>query len=286
MKNIVWLASYPKSGNTWFRMFLANYEMNSKAPVSLDKIERTPIASSSVDFEDEIGLNPFELYPDEVDVYRPDMYRILSNKIEKDEENRYSKVHDAYTLNCYEEPIIPEDVSKCAVYFVRNPLDVCVSYANHGAKKVEKTFNFLFNDNACIGGGANGQLRQKLLSWKNHVLSWTRQSVIPVHLVRYEDMLLKPVETFGGIVRFLEMEYDEERLIRSIHNSDFKQLQEMEKENGFKERMQKSQQFFWKGRIGNYHDFLSEEQVRKIVEYNYETMKEFGYLDSKGNLCV
>jgi hypothetical protein len=60
-------------------------------------------------------------------------------------------------------------------------------------------------------------------------------------------MLQNTVETFGEIVRFLELKYDEERLIRSIHNSDFKQLQEMEREKGFKERMQKSKQFFWKG---------------------------------------
>ena len=286
MKNIVWLASYPKSGNTWFRMFLANYERNAETPVPLDEIESTPIASSSIDFEDEIGLNPFELYPNEVDAYRPDMYRVSSAKIEAKEENCYKKVHDAYTLNCNNEPLFPEDVSRCAVYFVRNPLDVCVSYANHGAKKIEKTFNFLLNEKARIGGSSDGQLRQKLLSWKSHVQSWTKQSVIPVHIVRYEDMLQNPVETFGGIVRFLELEYDEERLIRSIHNSNFKQLQEMERENGFKERMQKSKQFFWKGKIGNYHDLLSEEQIRKIVEYNYDTMKEFGYIDSDGNLTV
>ena len=66
MKNIVWLASYPKSGNTWFRMFLANYEQNAEKPLPLENIESPPIASSSVDFEEQTGLNPFELYPDEV----------------------------------------------------------------------------------------------------------------------------------------------------------------------------------------------------------------------------
>ncbi len=75
---------------------------------------------------------------------------------------------------------------------------------------------------------------------------------------RYEDMLLSPVKTFGGIVRFLGLEYEEERLKRAIYNSDFKQLQQMENENGFKERMQRNKQFFWKGKIGNYHDFLSQ----------------------------
>ncbi len=286
MKNIVWLASYPKSGNTWFRMFLANYEQNAEKPLPLEKIEATSIASSPVDFEEQTGLNPFELYHDEVGTYRPDMYRALSEKIERKEENCYKKVHDAYTLNMNNEPIFPEDVSRCVVYFVRNPFDVCVSFANHGANKIEKTFKLLLNEEAFIAGGSDGQLRQKLLSWGNHVQSWKNQSVIPVHIARYEDMLLSPVETFGGIVRFLGLEYEEERLKRAIYNSDFKQLQQMENENGFKERLQRNKQFFWKGKIGNYHDFLSKEQIDKIVEYNYNTMKEFGYIDKDRRLTV
>jgi hypothetical protein len=284
MKNIVWLASYPKSGNTWFRMFLANYEKDRESTVSFEEIESTPIASSAVDFEEQIGMNPFELYPDEVDSYRPDMYRILSEEVEKGK-ILYKKAHDAYTLNCNGEPLFPEEVSRCAVYFVRNPLDVCVSYSNHGAGKIEKAVDFVL-DEASFLAGKRKQLRQILMSWKNHVQSWKKQSAIPVYSVRYEDMLQKPVETFGGIVRFLSLEYDEERLKRAINNSDFRTLQNMEKEKGFHEKMQKCKQFFWKGKIGNYRDYLSEEQIKKIVEYNYDTMKEFGYIDNNGNLTV
>jgi hypothetical protein len=284
MKNIVWLASYPKSGNTWFRMFLSNYEKDRESTVSFEEIESTSIASSALDFEEQIGMNPFELYPDEVDSYRPDMYRILSEEVEKGE-IIYKKAHDAYTLNCNGEPLFPEEVSRCAVYFVRNPLDVCVSYSNHGAGKIEKAVDFVL-DEASFLAGKRKQLRQILMSWKNHVQSWKKQSVIPVYSVRYEDMLQKPVETFGGIVRFLSLEYEEERLKRAINNSDFRTLQNMEKEKGFNEKMQKCKQFFWKGKIGNYRDYLSEEQIKKIVEYNYDTMKEFGYIDNNGNLTV
>ena len=284
MKNIVWLASYPKSGNTWFRMFLANYEKDRESAVSFEEIESTPIASSAVDFEEQIGMNPFELYPEEVDSYRPDMYRILSEEVEKGK-ILYKKAHDAYTLNCNGEPLFPEEVSKCAVYFVRNPLDVCVSYANHGAGKTEKTVDFILDETSSLAGKRK-QLRQILMSWKSHVQSWEKQSAIPVHSVRYEDMLKKPIETFGGIVRFLSLEYDEERLKRAINNSDFRTLQNMENEKGFQEKMQKCKQFFWKGKIGNYRDYLSEEQIKKIVEYNYDTMKEFGYIDNNGNLTV
>ncbi|MEA4839526.1 MAG: sulfotransferase domain-containing protein [Bacteroidales bacterium] len=286
MKNIVWLASYPKSGNTWFRMFLSNYLKNSSEPLPLEEIESTPIASSAVDFEDIIALNPFELTPDEVDLYRPDLYRVISEEAWKNKEISYKKAHDAYTLNDIGQPLFPEEVSRSAVYFIRNPLDVCVSYANHSAKEIQKTFAFLLNEEASLAGGKNGQLRQILGSWKNHVQSWKKQTLIPVHFVRYEDMLQKPVETFGDIVRFLELEYLEERLERAILHSDFKLLQQMEQEKGFNERLQQSKHFFWKGKIGNYRDYLSKDQIDRIVEYNYDTMKEFGYIDESGALTV
>ena len=286
MRNIVWLVSYPKSGNTWFRMFLANYLKNTQAPASLEEIELTPISSNAVDFEDLIGLNPFELTAEEVDLYRPDLYRILSQNTEKTGEITYKKTHDAYTLNSDGEPLFPEEITRGAVYFVRNPLDVCVSYANHSAGKIDKTLNLIINEEAQVAGNRKGQLRQKLLSWKSHVKSWREQTLIPVHIVRYEDMRLNPVSAFGSIMTFLGFEYDEERLDKALINSDFKLLQQMEQENGFKEKMQKCKKFFWKGKIGNYREHLSEEQVKRIVDYNYDTMKEFGYIDEGGILTV
>lgn len=285
-KNIVWLASYPKSGNTWFRMFLANYLSNSLTPVSLEEIERTPISSNADDFEEICGLNPFELTEDEVDLYRPDMYRFLSENEDTEAGLLYKKTHDSYSYNAHNKPLFPKEVSKGAVYFVRNPLDVCVSYANHGASKIERTVQFIVNEKAQLAGKKSGQLRQQLFSWKNHVKSWQNQSEIPVHLVRYEDMKENPVAVFGSIVHFLGLEYDEERLKRAIINSDFKLLQKMEQEKGFREKLQKSESFFWKGKSGNYREHLSETQIQELVAYNYDTMKELGYLDAQGNLTI
>lgn len=286
MKNIVWLASYPKSGNTWFRIFLANYLSNSDNPISLEEIEQTPIASSAVDFEEIVGLNPFELTAEEVDLYRPDIYQTLSKEAKESGKILYKKVHDAYTLNAKGEPIFPDEATHCAIYFVRNPLDVCVSYANHSADNIESKANFILNEEASIAGKKSGQLRQILMSWRSHVNSWKNQNKIWTHFVRYEDMLQKPMETFGGIIQYLGLDYDQENLERAILFSDFKLLQQMEQENGFREKAQVCKSFFWKGKIGNYRDYLSAKQINRIVEYNYDTMKEFGYLDKEGNLTV
>lgn len=286
MKNIVWLASYPKSGNTWFRMFLSNYLRNSDIPLPLEEITHTSIASNAVDFEEIVGLNPFELTAEEVDLWRPDVYRLLSNGFAKNGEICYKKVHDAYTINANKEPLFPGEVSKSVVYFVRNPLDVCVSFANHSTCNIEEKVVQLLDEDASLAGKKRGQLRQILKSWKNHIESWQSQSSIPVHFAKYEDMLQDPVDTFGLIVRFLGLEYEEQRLERAIVNSDFKLLQQMEEENGFNEKKQHCKSFFWKGRVGNYKDYLTKEQISRIVEYNYDTMKAFGYIDKDGTLTV
>jgi len=286
MKNIVWLASYPKSGNTWFRIFLSNYLINSEAPLPLENIKRTPIASKATDFEDIVGLDPFELTADEVDLWRPDVYKFLSDEYALKEEICYKKVHDAYTINANKEPLFPKEVSKGAVYFVRNPLDVCVSFANHSACHIEEKVKQILDEDGNFTGKKKGQLRQILKSWKSHIESWQSQTSIPVHFVRYEDMLQNPVDTFGNIIQFLELKYEEQRLKRAIANSDFKLLQQMEEENGFGEKAQECKSFFWKGKIGNYKDYLTAEQINRIVEYNYDAMKEFGYIDSDGILTV
>ena len=283
MRNFVWIVSYPKSGNTWFRIFLTNYLKNGEIPSTLEEIESTPLSSDASLFENISGLNPFELSPDEVDLYRPDIYRYESKESEK---TCYRKTHDAYTLNAKGEPIFPAEISKGAIYVLRNPLDVCVSYANHGKMKIKKTINFLLNEKAEMAGKKSGQLRQTLLSWKGHIARWRNQQAIPIHFVRYEDMKLDPIKAFGECVRFLELEYDEKRLRRAIEYSDFEVLKEMEMTNGFNERLQNCNSFFWKGKIGNYRDHLSDEEIKQIVECNYDMMKAFGYIDQENILLV
>ena len=285
MKNISWLVSYPKSGNTWIRFFLTNYLQKSYGPIHTEQIQSISVANNSIDFEKYTGLNPFELTDDEVDLYKPYVYGGISEDFLVEKEYCFKKVHDTYSLNKNGIPIFPENYSKCALYLIRNPLDVCTSYANHCSTDIQNIIGFLLNENAVISKKGL-QLRQTLTSWQGHVQSWKNQNLIPIHFVRYEDMLQKPLETFGAVVRFLDLEYDEKRLQRAIGQSDFKLLQQMEQEKGFGEKMQLCKSFFWKGRIGNYRDFLSQEQIDRIVSYNCDTMKEFGYIDENGELTV
>lgn len=287
MSGIVWLASYPKSGNTWTRIFLTNYWRNSDTPAEINDLDRTPIASSREIFDDEIGVESGDLTLDEIDYYRPYFYQKFA---QLNDVTKYMKIHDAFTYLPDGRPLFPPEATKCVVYIIRNPLDVAVSYANHNASGVDQAVK-LMGDNThglCTTKKTiTNQLRQQLMSWSNHVLSWVDSDEdMRIHVMRYEDMIEKPLETFTELVNFVEEpEEDEpERIKRAIEFSSFENLRGQEDEDGFREKNPRSPVFFRKGKTGTWREDLSEELANQIMEDHHEVMLRFGYITEKAEI--
>ncbi|KAB2870631.1 MAG: sulfotransferase domain-containing protein, partial [Bacteroidales bacterium] len=95
LRKIVWLASYPKSGNTWFRVFLSNLLSESDQPADINNLYATPIASSRELFDEATGLSSAELTLDEIDILRPGVYSYAARN---SKEILFQKVHDAWLL--------------------------------------------------------------------------------------------------------------------------------------------------------------------------------------------
>ena len=276
-KNIYWLASYPKSGNTWFRIFLSNYLNDKSETISLDDISTGSIASSRLMFDDISALPSSELLQSEIDTLRPEIYKEFSQELEG---FSYNKVHDAYIM-VGEKPMFPEVVSAGIIYFIRNPLDVVISYANHSSIEIDKSIGCITDEKFGLSDSKkklNSQLRQYMGSWSNHVKSWTEQTNIPVLVIRYEDMLTDTYGEFKRALEFLNLDFNEDKFIKSIENSSFDNLKKTEAKDGFKERPLKTKSFFATGKSGNWKDKLSEEQINKVIEKNKEQMIEFAYL--------
>lgn len=276
-KNIYWLASYPKSGNTWFRIFLANYLNKNDEIVSLNEISTGTIASSRVMFDDVSALASSDLLQSEINKLRPDIYREFSNGLK---ENSYNKVHDVYSM-IDNKPMFPEEISAGVIYFVRNPLDVVISYANHSSIEIDKSIAAINNDNHRLAKskkGLNNQLEQELGSWSFHVKSWTQQDNMPIFIMKYEDMLIDTHNVFKNALAFLKLDFDEAKFEKAIENSSFKVLTELETKEGFKEKPIKTEKFFKTGKSGNWKELLSKEQIELIIEKNKEQMLKFNYL--------
>jgi hypothetical protein len=284
VKGILWLASYPKSGNTWFRVFLSNLLRGGDIPVGINDLERTPIASARGIFDDEIGFEVSDLTADEIDRLRPEVYTLLAQNAE---EPLYMKIHDAYIFLADSRPLIPQEATQCALYFIRNPLDVAVSFAHHSGWDFETSVRKMADDTFAFcskPGRLHNQLRQKLLSWSNHVISWVDRTPFPVCVIRYEDMKSNPLEAFTKAVRFSGLEHAAEQIQRAVDFSSFDVVRQQEEAEGFQEKSAASRRFFRKGQIGSWREELNEEQVKRIVQDHGDVMRRFGYLDEEGKI--
>lgn len=292
---IFWLASYPKSGNTWTRIFIANL-MSETGPIDINQLNTGNIASSRDWVEQALGFDINELSHDEIDKLRPLAYQYLSQHSDAIE---YHKVHDAYSyvddvkLNSNQistkinkQALFPNNATRGVLYLVRNPLDVAISFAHHCDWSIDTTINNMGNSQQVFCGGSNkfyNQLRQHLYSWSEHVQSWLDASHSNKLFVRYEDMKLRPFTTFTKIATFLELPHDEPSIKIAINNSEIKQLQAQEEANTFKEKSSGAERFFRKGIVGDWQETLTSRQVNQIVNDHGRLMNHFGYLDDEKN---
>ncbi len=278
-KKIVWLASYPKSGNTWFRAFLTALLNPGCSEVDINNLHPTTIASSRQLFDELAGVSSADLTNEEIERLRPQVYR--QNVLES-EDMIYHKIHDAWIRLPGGETLVPADVTHAVVYFIRNPLDVAVSFMHHLDVSAEKTVAIMNNASYAFCDRDDrlpNQLRQRLLTWSGHVRSWVDESGLPVIVLRYEDMLASPVETFSRAVSFLGLNHTPVEIQAALDLCTFARMRKQEEEKGFSEKSARAESFFRKGIAGDWQNVLTREQVDRITREHGEVMGRFGYLE-------
>lgn len=294
MGGIYWLASYPKSGNTWFRTFLANLLSGLDTPVDINDLSHT-IASSRGWLDEVLGFDTAELHPDEVDRLRPHVYRWSLRASAPS----YHKIHDAYHMVGGEpgagggappgaaapEPLTSREATLGALYIIRNPLDVAPSYANHRGSSIDSAIAAMADPAHAFATGTKGlpvQVRQRMGTWSQHVLSWVDAPGLDCTVIRYEDMQRTPLATFTRAVQFLRAPDDPARIEKALEFSRFDTLAQMERERGFREKSPRTGSFFRKGTTGDWRDTLTPPQVRAVIDAHGPVMRRFGYLDERG----
>ncbi len=277
MKRIVWLASYPKSGNTWIRALLANYGSGSDAPVDINALGGGPIATARMWFDEWSGIEASAIDPAVVQRLRPEVYRCLAREAD---ETLYMKVHDAWTFTDRGDPMFPADITVGVVYILRNPLDLAASCAHHWGCGLRQAVTYLCEPDLVERDvrGLPDQLGHRLGSWSEHVQSWLDESGLPVHLVRYEDLRRDPQGTFAGVIRFCGLDENEARILRAVAFSSFDELQRQETDKGFRERSTHAPgPFFRRGEVESWRDELPFDLAARLVESHGETMRRLGY---------
>ncbi|MEI6285895.1 MAG: sulfotransferase domain-containing protein [Bacillota bacterium] len=282
MDGIVWLASYPKSGNTWFRTFISNLISEPDEEISINNMKTDGIFSSRGIVDSITGIETANMNANEIDRLRPSVFNHLAQIAEK---RLFIKAHDAYTYLDDGLPLLGTTNAK-AIYIMRNPLDVAVSFANHSSADFDRIISDMNKEDFAFCGNKNrlpNQLRQIMLTWSGHVDSWLQATELPVHTVRYEDMKLNPLETFTAAVRFIGLDCTEEQIRRAIERSDFDKLKTEEVQSGFKEKPYKTASFFRAGKTGDWRNHLNEAQQQQLIADHEIVMRKYGYLDNDGN---
>ncbi len=287
MTRAIWLASYPKSGNTWVRTLIANLASPDGKPVDINKLPPAGMASDRHRFDYSVLIDSSLLTHDEIDNLRPSAYAALTRdtagapRSEVTPEVEFLKVHDAYVLNSAGESVLGGSrAAQGAILIVRDPRDVAPSLANHSDKSIDDAIATMNDENLAWCKRTNRQdlqLRQKLSDWSAHTASWLDQTDIPVHLVRYEDLRQDTHGTLRTAMEFAGFPATEDALKRAVVFSNFAELRLQEQQNGFREAPRPGAIFFRRGEVGGWRHELTREQVARIESRHGRIMQRLGY---------
>lgn len=276
---LLWIASYPKSGNTWTRAFLNNLlkilqDDDEGAPQNINRMtEYTLWDIAAKPYERHLGKPVTEVDRAEIARIRP----AVQAEIAEDTEGlAMVKTHHAMVSD-RGVPAINFAVTSGAIYIVRNPLDVAVSFAHHLGTDIDHAIEqmALRNKETDV---TDKSVYEIYGSWSQHVESWTRKPHRAIHVMRYEDMLADPAAAFGALARHLLLAPSAEQLATAIERSSFATLKQQEDEAGFSEKPDSAERFFREGKADQWREGLTPRQVHAIVTTHHQQMRRFGYL--------
>ena len=285
---IIWLASYPKSGNTWLRFYIISLLMGKKTDLNLNHLRAIMNYPHSTHFNGLVS-NLFDL--NEISKN----WITSQKKLNSDNKLRFFKTHNMLgKYNGY--PFTDAQNTLGTIYIVRDPRNVITSVKNHySLSNYDEAQKFVFKDDQILTLSDRQKalyLKSKIFpltqfvgSWKTHYLSWKNMKKNYI-LVRYEDLYENSKNEFTKVADFigglLKVKFTQAQIENAINLSSFERLENMEKENGFTESTINNDgnrnKFFFLGPKNDWRKIL-DKSISSDIEKKFEKeMKELKYI--------
>jgi len=276
MKNnkIFWIASYPKSGNTWIRSFLSSYLYTADGIFNnfdiLDKIirfESKRFFSNIADSKDILAT------PGNISKY---WIKAQNQIVSNSNEYVFIKTHN-FCGEINNNPFTSSKITKGFIYVVRDPRAVAVSFSKHTNESLDQVIDSMLSDKPRYAMNTGGY-PSFYYNWKINYFSWKKFSnLVPSLIIKYEDLFNN--ESFFKITKLLDelkiFKSDSVKTLNAITSTSFLKMSSLEKKFGFEESGKNN--FFYKGKKDHWKNILNLKQVKRI-ELNLEKeMKELGY---------
>ena len=279
---IIWIASYPKSGNTWIRAMLSAYFYSNDGNFFfelLDNIKEFPKHSEYLN-KISAGKNLVEIAKEWIPAQAMLNLKSRTSTI-------FLKTHSAI-CSIDGSDFTDEKNTLAALYIVRDPRNVVSSLSNHFNLSIEKSLELIVDKNKTISNPTNKNKNiglTVLSNWKTNYQSWRDWKSIKVKIIKYEDLIYSPKNTFINILNFLKefmkIEFNENKIKNVIQSTEFKRLKLFEQKYGFNESaamFDQSKSFFNLGPHNDWKKLLDKKTSEKICEYFEDEMKELGYI--------
>ena len=270
-EGVVWIASYPKSGNTWLRCLLEAYRRNGNLDINDIRITTGDAGATIIQ-----GVSPIPLkelgFRGEM-LVRPAALLNLFTRMTKP---MWIKTHFANIQPDGLPHCIPQDFTERAVYIVRDPRAVFLSFAQFFNFSLKTAADAMANNEFAIGG--MGKHASTLLSsWSIHVTSWTGEKMFPVHVVKYEDLIKDSAKELSEILDFLGIKVVKATVERAVKAADINKLKVEEEKGGFRENITEKHGNFFNG-CTSWKEELGPKWITRIEKDHGKVMKLLGYL--------
>ena len=277
---IIWIASYPKSGNTWVRSFLTAYYFCDNGVFDINKLNRIEDYPNKQFFKEQVKDGEIHNHWDE-----------SQKAILKKKEIRFLKTHNSL-IKAFGNDFTKPEYSLGVIYIIRDPRNVITSVKNHNDfNSYDEALKFMQNENAVLSDYKHLKNYAKttiINSWRINYQSWLRNNSFRKMAIKYEDMVKNPDQIFRNLIIFtnaickFNKDVDEKKLKNAIKSTDFKNLQSIENKGQFSENVyslkdKRKIKFFYLGPDNDWRKQLDKELINKMNKYYEGDLKKLGY---------